>query len=244
MERRALIGGGWLSRLPLVALLGFGVAGCGQTGGGAATAPQSSSVERMSGASAKRAPETLPTELVVSGDDDNDDYGKHFAGDGDNDDSKLRHRDRDNDADNPSGSYFDRDDDPIRRFGHAAGAADRHAVTALLEHYFTAAITADGATACSLLERLRVTVIPEDIVQWGPPYLSGTTCAAVMSKVLRLNHRQVAAHRPTLRVSDVRLEGDVGLVMLAFGKLPGREMTVRREGVTWKLDSLLDNELP
>ena len=202
----------------------------------------SSNPPSSSGAAAVSTSGLALTRSHIYGDYDGDDLGMHGS-DGDNDDNSNP-KDRDNDSDNNSGSYYDKDDS-VREFGHAADVADRQAVAAVVERYFAAAASEDGATACSLIVSSLARSIPGDLGRPpGPPYARGRTCAIVMSKIFKVNHRQLRVYHAMLEVTGVRLGGDGGFAVLGFGTLPGREIRVTREKSVWKMDALLDSELP
>jgi hypothetical protein len=180
----------------------------------------------------------------LTGDYDNDDYTVAHTGDGDSDDNH-RPKDRDNDTDNKSGSYYDADDNVVRRYGHAADAVDEQAITALVKRYFAAAVAHDGAAGCSMILSTIARSIPEDIGRPpGEPYLRGDTCAAVLSKVFTLNSKQLGAYAAALEITGVRVDRDQGMAVLGFKTLPGREIPLAREAGTWKIAGLLDRELP
>lgn len=218
----------WLLTLPAIVLLSTGAVACGRG---------------STGSEASTASSAIPTLRYLSGDYDNDDYDSHGY-DADNDDSK-KPRDRDNDSDNESGSYYDSDDDSVRYFGHAASATDRRAITALVKRYYAVAAAENGRSACSMIASSIAKSVPEDLGRApGPPYLHGGTCAVVVSKLFFQNHRQLAIYASTLRVTGVRLIGNRGLAVLGFRTLPGRQIGVMRESGMWKIDALLDGELP
>lgn len=219
---------------------------CGGAGRGTGLASKTSSTVLAGQADAQTS--TAGTGLAlgeISGDyDTDDDYRHKPSNDGDNDDLRTR-KDRDNDADNRSKSYYDKDDHSVLGFGHAARAADRSAIAALVRRYFAVAAAADGVAACSMIVPSFAKSVPEDLGQSpGPPYSRGKTCAVVMSKTFEHYHRQLAAHAASLEVSRVRVEGSMGLAVLAFKGLPGRQIQVAREGGVWMMDALLDRELP
>lgn len=189
---------------------------------------------------------TVPMLRHFGGDYDPDDYNGH-ENDGDNDDSNEP-RDRDNDFDGNNSNnkiYYDSDDTRIRAFGHAPSVTDRRAITRLVKHYFAVAATEDGQTACSMIVASMARAVPEDLGQPpGPPYLRGKTCAAVMSKLFKQNRRQLTVYSTMLEVTGVRLDRNRGVAVLGFTALPGRQIQVVREHGTWKIDALLDRELP
>jgi hypothetical protein len=65
-----------------------------------------------------------------------------------------------------------------------------------------------------------------------------------MSKVFAHYHRELSAHAAELQIAAVRVEGEKGVAVLAFKTLPGRELHVAREAGVWRVDGLLDLELP
>lgn len=189
---------------------------------------------------------TPPVRGYLTGDYDGDDHSGEHYGDADNDDSnRPKDRDRDNDSDSNGRSYYDGDDDSVRDFGHAANTADRRAITSVVERYYAAVAREDGATACSVIVSSLANTVPEDLGRPpGPDFARGNTCAVVMSKVFREFGRQLRAYAARLEVTGVRLEGDHGVAVLGFKSLPGRQIRVAREGGVWKMDALLDSELP
>ena len=218
--------------LPSILLLCLGVTACAN----------SSHKRAMSSTTVAEA---MPTERTITGDYDNDDYGTAAASYGDADNDEHKATDQDNDSDNSSGSAFDRDDETIRDFGHAADSADKRAITALIERYYSLAVAQDGAAGCLMIVPSLARSVPEDIGRPpGPPYLRGDTCAAVLSKAFKVNRRQLTAYSASLRVTVVRVLRDRAVVIFGFNALSGRLFRLLREGGVWKLESLLDGELP
>ncbi|MGA9285387.1 MAG: hypothetical protein WBV85_08085 [Solirubrobacteraceae bacterium] len=227
-----------------VALLGsFGCAGAGPHTG-VATGPSSAGtvVGASAAADGKRA---IPTGPHTFGDyDDDDGYYDVGPSDYDNDDSE-KPTDKDGDFDSSGGGQYDSDDNSVRYFGHSARPADRRAITALSKIYYAAAVADDGAKACSLIASPIAKLYPQSLGVGGPPYLRGLkTCAEIVSKLFDQNHTQVRADAATLRVTNVRVEGKLGLAVLAFNGRPGRQMETIREHRSWKMLFPLDTELP
>lgn len=219
----------WSLGLIAIVSVGLGATGCG----GASTSARVT----------HGTPKAAATQPKYFADYDPDDYASGVS-DADNDDIKGP-KDRDNDADNKTGSYYDDDDKSIRAFGHAAGAADRRAITALVKRYFTLAAAGDGSRACSLLHPALAKAVPESYGQPpGPAYLRGKTCAQVITKLFMRDHEQLNAYLGNLEVTGVRLDRNRGLAVLRFARLPGRQIQVEREHKTWKIGELLDRELP
>jgi hypothetical protein len=153
--------------------------------------------------------------------------------------------DADKDDDIGAG-YDDTNNNSLLDFAHAASASDKQAITALVKRYYAAAAAEDGAKACSMLYFTLAEAVPEDYGQSPPgqPYMLGKTCPVVMTKLFKHFHSQVAAHNATLKVTRVRLNQHHGLAVLSFGRMPERQISVAREGHTWKIEALLDSELP
>lgn len=152
----------------------------------------------------------------------------------------------DSDKDNDIGApYDDTNNNSALDYGHAASAADRQAVTQLVKRYYTIAATGDGAQACSMITPSLSKAVAEDYGHGsaGPSYLSsGTSCPAVMTLLFKHLHSQLAVELAKLEVTRVRLVGDRGFAILRFGALE-RELSVGRQGHTWRVQALLDSEL-
>jgi len=149
----------------------------------------------------------------------------------------LNHNnDRDNDGDHNN------DDASVLDYGHPADAADQRASVALVMGYFAAAAAGDGARACSLLIPFIAESVPENAGH--TPSLRGKTCATVMSKLFGQRHAMFAEKNASLKVLDVRIEGDKALAVLNFTAIPEvRQMIERRIGGTWKILDLVDDNL-
>lgn len=152
---------------------------------------------------------------------------------------------KDKDNDDAEHLLTDDDNSAVRNYGNPATAPDWRAVTALLERYYVTALRGEGSSACAMIAPGLARAVPLDYGKLGPSYLhGGKTCAAVLTLLFRHEHRRLAASVPRLAVRSVRVEGEDGLALLAFGKMPEREIQVLREGVAWKMGALLDGELP
>jgi hypothetical protein len=153
----------------------------------------------------------------------------------------------DADHDNDIGAADDdTNNNSVLDYGHAADASDARTITSLIKRYYAAALAEDGAKACSMLYSTLEESVPEDYGQSPPsqPYLRGTTCAAVLRLLFKHNHPQLAVEYPKLDVARVRLMEHHAIVILHFGAMPERQISVAREGHTWKIEMLLDSEVP
>ena len=142
-------------------------------------------------------------------------------------------RDRDNDNDNND------DDAHVLYYGHAADAADRQAIATFVMRYFAAAAAANGARVCALL----VPLVAETIVEeyGNSPALRGTSCAVIVSKILRREQAAIAAKRAALQVIKVRVNGTHALAILNFPELPEvRQFVLRHVNGSWRAFSFLD----
>jgi hypothetical protein len=152
--------------------------------------------------------------------------------------------DKDNDV---SAAPDDTKNNSVLDFGQPASVSDTQAVAAVVKRYYAAAKAGDGTTACSLLYSTFAEAIAEDEGKGSPgaSYLSsGTTCPQVLTLLFKHYQAQLAVEVPMLKVARVRLDQRHGLAILSFGKLPERQISVAREGRTWKIENLLDSELP
>lgn len=221
----------------LLALLiaGSSVTSCGQ--------PDRGDPTRKAGPGPR--PVVIPMEHQF-GDYDSDDTayrGELGHSDGDGDD-RGKATDHDNDFDGGPG-YYDPDDASVLRLGRPADPNARRGVTALLERYYQAAAADDGAKACAMIYRPLARTLPSDLATQGPIYLHGArTCAAVTTKLFMQSHAQINAYSTRLKVARVRLKGSRAIAVLRFKGLAARQIELMREGSNWRLDALLDNELP
>ena len=135
-------------------------------------------------------------------------------------------------------------DENIPAFGHAASAADRQAVTALVKRYYRAVAAADGRTACSLMYSSLEQGIAEDYGQPpGPPYARGKTCPVVMSKIFKNQPGYPTAFVGTA-VTDVRIYMDRGFALLRSKATPSGEIFLEREHGAWTIGVPIGRERP
>lgn len=224
----------------LAALCCLGVCSCG-AGAGVSATGRSSSAAASTGAASYGGNRVSG---FIAGDYDKDDIEGSRYSDADNDDSTQR-KDADNDFDSAGSGYYDGDDRPILRFGRAAGGGESRAVGALVRRYYAAAVAGDGAAGCSTLAPTVARSAVEGLGRPpGPPYYRGGTCAAVLSRLFAVNRPQLVAHAHALSAVSARVAGDSGIAVLRFGGLPGRSLRLARVRGVWRLDTLVDEELP
>jgi hypothetical protein len=139
------------------------------------------------------------------------------------------------------------DDGEVDFYGHAAGTVDKRAVTAFAKRFIAAAAAEDGATACTLLLPSLAESVPSEFgkKRSGLPYMRGSTCPVVMSKLFKHFHKQFAAEAAGLVVTGVRVAHNTAFALLAFKGLQERRyMGIERFGKGWKLEALRDSEYP
>jgi hypothetical protein len=177
----------------------------------------------------------------LHGDEEDDDQeskteGTVPNGDGDGD--------QDNDSvDGTGNGYYERDDAPVRGYGHAANAAQQRALAAVVEHYFRYGADEDGAAACSLLLPSLADSAVEDYGHGvGPPYLaSAKSCSEIVVGMLRHAIGEVTG---TIYVPAVRVGGERAYVLLGSTSAPARYAILERKRGGWKLSELLPQPLP
>jgi hypothetical protein len=210
-----------LFTLLAIALLSVGASACGNASKGTGSTSAASATATTGSSPTKTASSTASTPLYTKAD-----------------------ADKDNDTGAP---YDDTSNSTALDYGHAASAADKQAVTELVKRYYAGALEGNGAKACAMIVSSLSKAVVEDYGHGsaGPPYLqSGKTCPAVMTLLFKHSHAQLSLELPKLKVSRVRLVGTHGLAIMSFGTMPEREISVLREGSAWKVQALLDSELP
>jgi len=222
----------------LVLLAALGAVGCG--GGGSSS---SSSRERAAkGPTGATAP-THPLHAVA--DYDTDDYS--VGSDADDDDSSPPY-DHDGDSDNETGGFYDSDDAFEIGFGHAADAPDARQARSLIRRYFAAASSLNGREGCALMLASIARHIPEIFGKGlGPPYARGNDCPQIVANVFAFYRRQLLVEAGALEVASVRVRGPRALAVLTFKRdrgYPARLIELAREGDRWRMNGMLDNELP
>ena len=153
----------------------------------------------------------------------------------------------DRDKDNDFSYADDTNNDEILDYAQPAGPADARSITALIKRYYAIAVAGDGAKACSMLYVTLAEAAVEDYGYGsaGPAYLTqGRSCPGVLDLMFKHFHNQLVAELSSLKVTRVRLKHHHGLAVLSFGTMPERQINVRRERHTWKLEALLDSALP
>ena len=135
----------------------------------------------------------------------------------------------------------DRDDRPPLAGGALATAVERAEIVALVRRYYAAGAARDGGVVCSLLYSTTAEGLPLDYGRPpGPPQLRGSTCAAVMSKLLALRHAEFAAKRARLVIASVSVKGADAAVLMRFRGMSERILRLRSERGRWTVSELTD----
>lgn len=153
--------------------------------------------------------------------------------------------DKDDDYDQgTSRNYYDRDDSEIWLYPRRLTSPHAYAIAKLVRRYLEVALAGDGATACSLLYSLVAESI-EDTNGRPPgrsPYQEVEPCSAIVTRLFKQNHAQLAAEMRTLQVSGVYTNGRRGIVLLHVDNMPPHAITIHREFGTWKISDILDEK--
>jgi hypothetical protein len=232
----------WLA-LFLSAQLCLGIAACGDTG-----KSQPSTSQAKLSASGESLATTGSITTSTEGLLNDGDTEKKKDGDGDN--SRANHEDTDGDSADEyettydNGNYHDSDDGLILSYGHSASASDTRAIAAIVERYYSAAATGNGAQACSMMVPAFGAAVAEDYGRGsaGPSYLRGaTTCRAVMSLLFEHLHANLAG---ALAVTGVRVKGDTAYAFIGSRTMPASYIVAQRGVSGWKFTALLGEALP
>ncbi len=180
---------------------------------------------------------TVPPSLrSLKGDEDDDETTEHLS-----DTSKDNDSDFDNDL-KPQPGYDDADDGPIRTYGHAANATQEQRLKGIVERYFAAAGSGDGAAGCSLIDANFVNSIPEDYGRGaGPAYSRGKTCPVVLSAIFKHVHAELSG--PVL-VTAVRIDGSQALVLVGSATMSARYVLLENAHSVWGIVGLLGTPMP
>jgi hypothetical protein len=141
--------------------------------------------------------------------------------------------DRDGDTDHND------DDDVNLDYGHAPSRAERTEMVSLVRNYYSAAVAENGAKACALLAPFLAESVAEE---YGHTVgVSGRTCATVVSKIFKLRHAELVVKNATLKLPDMRAEGDKGIAILEFPAIAEvRKVNERRVNGKWRMLNVLD----
>ncbi|MGH2911044.1 MAG: hypothetical protein ACRDJ3_01065 [Solirubrobacteraceae bacterium] len=159
-------------------------------------------------------------------------------------------RDGDGSYDDKGGNPYyahHRDDDEIflATYGREADRVDKRTITAMVKRYYAAAVAGEGAKACALLlpSLVKATVeVHGQVVNGSAAYDSA--CAPIMTSMFKRQHQELLADEvATMRVLDVHVKRNMGVVVLGFRRVPERVILIAREGTNWMIDGLLDGEM-
>ncbi len=151
-------------------------------------------------------------------------------------------QDGDDDHDDRGGVAQVENDDQgiIAIYSGAASTSDIQEIKNLIKRYYMAAAMNHATVVCSMLHSSFIAGLIGERSASRPEALAA--CAATISPQLRYEHRRLVAGA-TVVVTGVHLKGGLGMVTLGFKRSPEAELTVEREGGTWKLDSLFATDL-
>lgn len=210
--------------------LGIAAVGCGGSGG-------------SQSAVASSRPRHEPSAIVVHGkvpvanlqnDRDDDDQDGEEIG--------VNPNDGDTDGDNDMArvwNYYDKDDVPLRTFGHAAKGSELSQLVAFATRYSSAEVSEDGKTACAMLTSTLARSVVQDYGHGsvGPAYLrSAGTCTQVLTQLFVHQHAQL---RSPAQVMMVRAKAQEARVLIGSHDMPASYFELQREGGIWKNAAIL-----
>lgn len=140
--------------------------------------------------------------------------------------------------------YHDEDDQFIIEGGAIAGPAETRTIDAMVEHYYAAGKSGDGARACSLMTRRLARVTPIEYGRFGASYLrSARTCADVVSRVFGHVHAELTE---PLDITQVRINYNRVDAKAFFGthKIPASEISLRLEHGSWRINQIIGSPMP
>jgi len=130
------------------------------------------------------------------------------------------------------GRYHDHDEAEWTALGRAPSGRDARAISTLVTRYYVAAARDNGQAACTmLLPRVAKSLL--NYYRWGwPPYLSGSkTCRTAMNRYFR------HAKLHPVKVTDIRVKGDLGVVLWGSHIMPAGFITLVRQHGIWSIDT-------
>jgi hypothetical protein len=156
----------------------------------------------------------------------------------------------DDDADEDK-RHTDPDDRALFHRGRAATAAETRAITDVVKKYIAVAAAEESAKACALVigrlargTGLGDAVPREYAAAPGSSVFRDKNCAEVEALLFQLDHRRLLAESAMVDVIGIRIAAHGALAILGFRATPERELRLQRERGKWKIDGLLDDELP
>lgn len=155
------------------------------------------------------------------------------------------------DDDDDKGRSHDPDDGRLWTLGRPATKSERGAIQSLAQRFFDDARTGETARACELIvpqfarsTKLAAAVPPAYLPAPGSLVFHHQDCMQVEAQLFQLDHERLVAESPTVKAISIRVAGDRALVLLGFRTTSERELNVQHSGGTWKIDGLLDGEVP
>jgi hypothetical protein len=131
------------------------------------------------------------------------------------------------------GGRYDGDDVLILHFGRPADAADRQAITTLVDRYRTAVVANDGPRGCALLYSVLAESVTEDHPQ--PPGSHNTTCGAILTILFKSSSERRLFEAAKLRVIEVQTRQRKGLALMGTRDKVEHTIEVRRERGRWRI---------
>ncbi len=129
----------------------------------------------------------------------------------------------------------------VQTLGEPAAGADKAAITAAVKGFYDSYAEADGAKGCTYL----TAGARHSVVQaFGQSKRQrGKGCGPALTSEMAKAPPQFRRFDRTVEVTGARVKGDHGYVLFRSIAILPSELPVRREGGSWKLDSIVSSPL-
>ncbi len=150
--------------------------------------------------------------------------------------------DRDGDGDGlRKRGLYDHDDSEISDYGHVATRNLIRTVTTIINRYYKALATGDGAAACALISSVLtpgLTVAPDR--REGALSVAGVGCVSALLTIFKHTYRRTPRELLGIAVVTVRVDGGKAYAVLRLPSSELRVMPLEHESGSWRLGALLD----
>lgn len=125
-------------------------------------------------------------------------------------------------------------------YGHSADAAERAAVTHVVQAYYAALSSGHEVAACGMLAPHIQALLERSIRRTR--LLHGKGCVGAFKLIFGQGGRN-SSISPTVSVTGVRVDGDNGYALFSTQTIPSAQIHVERERGAWKIASLIGSPL-
>jgi hypothetical protein len=133
--------------------------------------------------------------------------------------------------------YHDADDRGFMAYGRTADAGVVRLVRGIVKRYYRTAAAHDGSAACRELVPHIARSAPVDYGVYGPAYLHGArSCATALTRLFEHSTIDFSA---SIEVTDVRVNGNIGLALIGSRTAPPAYLVIERERGRWWVGQVL-----